>query len=152
MRIQIAKGEDPLEGSALKFQIRSSGKIYAILIRSYHRFFHLCIATFLASCLLFPIHPNCIPEIRFQSFDPNSLVSPRSYRFERSVHHRIQNSNKLCSQYRAKKTEPRNSIPVVKISVPRRITRRLTVVTVGQEARLGEERYHPPFHGSFCEK
>lgn len=44
MRIQIAKGEDPLEGSALKFQIRSSGKIYAILIRSYHRFFHLCIA------------------------------------------------------------------------------------------------------------
>lgn len=69
MRIQIAKGEDPLEGSALKFQIRSSGKIYAILIRSYHRFFHLCIATFLASCLLFPIYPNCIPEIRFQSFD-----------------------------------------------------------------------------------
>lgn len=152
MRIQIAKGEDPLEGSALKFQIRSSGKIYAILIRSYHRFFHLCIATFLASCLHFPIHPNCIPEIRFQSFDPNSLVSPCPYRFERSVHHRIQNSNKLCSQYRAKKTEPRNSIPVVKISVPRRITRRLTVVTVGQEARLREERYHPPFHGSFCEK
>lgn len=59
MRIQIAKGEDPLEGSALKFQIRSSGKIYAILIRSYHRFFHLCIATFLASCLLFPIHDIC---------------------------------------------------------------------------------------------
>lgn len=91
--------------------------------------------------------PKSVPNRSIQI-----LVSPRPYRFERSVHRRIQNSNKLCSQYRAKKTEARNSIPVVKISVPRRITRRLTVVTVGQEARLGEERYHPPFHGSFCEK
>lgn len=154
MRIQIAKGEDPLEGSALKFQIRSSGKIYAILIRSYHRFFHLCIAHISRFLSSFP-DPRHLQTASPKSVSNRSiqiLVSPRPYRFERSVHRRIQNSNKLCSQYRAKKTEPRNSIPVVKISVPRRITRRLTVVTVGQEARLGEERYHPPFHGSFCEK
>lgn len=67
MRIQIAKGEDPLEGSALKFQIRSSGKIYAILIRSYHRFsLYRHISRFLSSLPDPPkLHPrNPFPIVR----------------------------------------------------------------------------------------
>lgn len=165
MRIEIAEGGCIRR---IRFEIRSSGKIYAILNRSYHRFFHLFVSCHFSLLAFSSRHPRnpfpCPDRNSFSSLSRDKSLLVHIIRFKRSVYTSCTPSYRVSKiqinfvpKHRAKgvvTTKARNSIPVVvvKISVPRRITRRLTVVTVGQEARLGEERYHPPFHGSFCEK
>lgn len=165
MRIGIAEGGCIRR---IRFEIRSSGKIYAILNRSPF-LSPFCIVSFLPSCLLLHDIQTASPKSvslrnSFSSLPRDKSLLVLIIRFKRSVYtsctptYRVSKIQiNFVPKHRAKgvvTTKARNSIPVVvvKISVPRRITRRLTVVTVGQEARLGEERYHPPFHGSFCEK
>lgn len=162
-----SRKEDALEGSALKFD-RLAKFMRSLIdpITVSFTFLYRVISPFLPSP---PDIQTASPKSvslrnSFSSLPRDKSLLVLIIRFKRSVYTSCTPSYRVSKiqinfvpKHRAKgvvTTKARNSIPVVvvKISVPRRITRRLTVVTVGQEARLGEERYHPPFHGSFCEK